>query len=145
MGIAAVIEKLKRHKFFSEFLTDKSFTQFKKYLIIGFMSFLLEYMLFLLLLQLAKLNYIISNITVYTVIFWFNFLMNRYWSFKSKDNIGRQLKLYGLLFAFNLLVTTGMIYILSDIAGIIPQISKIIVMGAVVSWNFIIYKKVIYR
>ncbi len=29
-------------------------------------------------------------------------------------------------------------------AGISPLVSKVLVMGAVVSWNFILYKKVIY-
>jgi putative flippase GtrA len=71
--------------------------------------------------------------------------MNRFWSFKSKTSIKGQLVAYTLLFAFNLLASSAIIYILTDFLGFIPLISKLFAMGAVVSWNFILYKKVIYK
>ena len=144
MSVYTIIARLKQHKFFSEFFTDTAQKQFKKNLVTGFTSFGLEYTIFTLC-NWVGLWYIYSNTIAYVIIFWFNFLMNRFWSFQSKDNLGRQLVLFGMLFAFNLGATNVLIYFLSDIIGIIPAISKIIVMGAVVSWNFIIYKKVIYR
>jgi hypothetical protein len=36
-------------------------------------------------------------------------------------------------------------YVLTDILLIDPRISKVLIMFAIVSWNFILYKKVIYK
>lgn len=145
MRINGILNRLKKYRFFSELITGESLTQFKKYIVIGLISFSLEYVFFYILYSCAKLWYITANVIVYIVVFWFNFLMNRYWSFKAKKNLSRQLMLYGMLFVFNLLAITGLMYLFSDIAGISPLISKVMVMEAVVLWNFILYKKVIYR
>lgn len=145
MSISAVIDRLKKYDFLSDFLTDKALAQFKKYIVTGCTSFCLEYTIFYILYRYLGMWYILANTITYMVIFWFNFLANRLWSFQSKDNLKRQLTLYGILFAFNLAATNGLMYFLSDMVGVTPLISKILVMGAVVSWNFILYKKVIYR
>ncbi len=137
-----LLTKLKKIKFLNNFIDDEFASQFKKYLIIGFTCFGLEYIIFLVLNQ--KTSIIFANSISITIIFWFNFLMNRFWSFKSKARLKKQLFQYALLFAFNIAVTNGFIYALSELIGILPAISKILVMGAVVCWNFIIYKKIIY-
>ena len=149
MNSNTLIDKIKKNKYLSEFLTGKSIGQFKRYLITGFTTFAVEYTLFRVFKDLVftnqDYNYLVANTVVYIGIFWFNFLVNRIWSFKSKDNLGRQLKLYGLLFCFNLLVTNLLLYVLVKYVGIDSNISKILVMGAVVAWNFVLYKKVIYK
>jgi len=82
---------------------------------------------------------------VYSFIFAFNFMLNRIWSFRSKVNLKRQILKYAMLFFFNLLASSAVLFLLSDAGGLDPLISKIIVMCAIVPWNFIMYKKVIYR
>ncbi|HHV58702.1 MAG TPA: GtrA family protein [Clostridiaceae bacterium] len=143
--LAEVRDKLAKIPFLNEFLNERTFEQFKKYFITGCLSFALEYSIFTLLFQVIRLWYITANTIAYIIIFWFNFLLNRYWSFKSRENIKKQLVLYGCLFFINIFATNGLMYLLSDMAGIPPQISKVLIMGAVVSWNFVIYKKIIYR
>ncbi|TYQ16157.1 UNVERIFIED_CONTAM: GtrA-like protein [Acetivibrio alkalicellulosi] len=172
MFIQCAISKLKQHKFFSDLLKPEVFSQLKRYLITGFSSFSLEYILFRVFneiifekivpfgfslvssvsknsfnadLDIFTYNYLLSNTIVYVFIFWFNFLANRIWSFKSKINFSKQLKQYLILFAFNLFAVNTLLYLFSEKIGIIPHISKILVMGSVVCWNFIIYKKVIYK
>ncbi|NMB32850.1 MAG: GtrA family protein [Clostridium sp.] len=167
-----LLEKLKKHKFFSEMLTPESLSQMKRYVITGFSGFAIEYLLFNIFYNfifkrffpagftLAKsiisgivhydlkgdtYRYLLANAIAYVVVFWFNFLLNRFWSFKSKVNIFKQLRQYGILFFFNLFATSVFLYLLSEKIGIIPEISKILVMGLVVCWNFILYKKVIYK
>jgi putative flippase GtrA len=71
--------------------------------------------------------------------------MHRFWSFQSKGNARRQVFLYTILFFINLTAISLLMYVFTDMFGIHPMISKVLVMGAVVSWNFILYKKVIYR
>jgi len=90
-------------------------------------------------------SYLFANAIAYVVVFWFNFLVNRIWSFKSKVNIFKQLGQYAVLFVFNLFATSALLWLLSDKIGIIPAISKVLVMGLVVCWNFVLYKKVIYK
>jgi len=44
-----------------------------------------------------------------------------------------------------LIAISALMWFLTDKIGIISKISKILVMGLVVCWNFILYKKVIYK
>lgn len=132
--------------FIKEVLTPEGIKQLIRYLITGFTTFGIEYGLFYVLYKIVGANYLIANCTVYPIIFWLNFTLNRVFSFKSKDNLWRQMKLYSILFFINLFVANiGLMYIFSDLFKINPLISKVLIMFFIVSWNFILYKKVIYR
>lgn len=169
--IEKLLDKLKKYKFFSDMLTPETFSQMKRYIITGFSGFAIEYALFNIFNELIFVKfppagysfakkiadnfvetfgrptyrYLFANAIAYIVAFWVNFLLNRFWSFKSKVNIFKQLRQYSALFIFNLIVTSALLYFLSDKIGIMPKISKVLVMGMVVCWNFILYKKVIYK
>ncbi|NLD46782.1 MAG: GtrA family protein [Clostridiaceae bacterium] len=172
MFLHNIINKLRGHKIISDFLTPQSFGQFRRYLITGFTSFGVEYTLFLILNEIVFVrvtppfyseinnlvfsltnesmtmftyNYQLSNTLVYIVIFWFNFLANRIWSFKSKQKLGKQLSIYSVLFILNLIIISSLFHLFSDVLGIMPRIAKVLIMGFVVCWNFIIYKKIIYK
>ncbi len=132
-------------KVFDFFIGGKSKKQFIRYIITGVSSFIIEYFLFFLLFRLLGIYELIANTVVVTIVFWFNFLMNRYWSFQSKEKPGKQLLLYLALFSFNTVISNLFIYIGVTIFGISPLISKVVVMCLIVTWNFVIYKKVIYR
>lgn len=140
-----IISKVRNNKYLKDFLNKESLAQFKRYLITGFTSFGLEYGAFSLLFKVFMLWYVYANGIVYIVVFWFNFLMNRKWSFKSSMPLKQQLKRYTLLFVINLGAQSLFMYILSDFLGLSPLISKFFVTGAVVSWNFVLYKKIIYK
>jgi putative flippase GtrA len=135
----------KQNPLFSDLLNIKALAQFKRYLVIGFSSFIIEYSIFFICNQLVKLWYIYSNSIAFVIVFWFNFLLNRYWSFQSKARLSKQLFQYGILFFINIGVSNLLMYLLSDKLAIIPLISKIMVMGVIVIWNFLIYKKIIYK
>ncbi len=143
--VKRVMAKFGETRFFKDYFNEKTIGQFKRYVITGILSFSLEYSIFTLLYKVLGLWYITSNTIAYIVIFCFNFILNRYWSFKSKVDLKKQLVMYGFLFLYNMLATNVLMYLFSDAVGISPQVSKVFVMGAVVSWNFIIYKKIIYR
>jgi putative flippase GtrA len=126
--------------------TKEDFYKFIKYLITGFSSFGIEYICYLFLYTKLHLHYILASIIVYTICFWFSFLINRYWAFNSKGNIKNQLFLYLLLFAFNLVVSNIFImYLLTNVIGISPLISPFLKAGLVVCWNFYFYKNFIYK
>ena len=141
-----VMAFLKSKRYTKNFINAETRNQFKKYLVVGFSSFGLDYGLFALFVKVFNVYYLYANIFIYIFVFWFNYILNRCWSFQSKEPLRTQLKKYFLLFIFNLLAANViLIYFLTDIIGIPEMISKILIMGAVVSWNFILYKKVIYK
>jgi putative flippase GtrA len=119
--------------------------QFVRYLIVGGSSFLLEYGLFFILLQHYKIHYLIANSIVYSSVSFINFIFNRTWTFRSQKNFSLQLMLYLGLIAFNFFASNLVLYFFSGLMQIPPLLAKIIVMGMVVCWNFVLYKKVIYR
>jgi putative flippase GtrA len=119
--------------------------QFVRYLIVGGSSFLLEYGLFFILLQHYKIHYLIANSVVYSSVSLINFMLNRTWTFRSQKKVSLQLMLYLGLIGFNFFASNLVLYFFSDFMQISPLIAKIIVMGMVVCWNFVLYKKVIYR
>lgn len=136
-------------------LSDPEFIKkFIRYLIVGFSSFTIEYILFLIFRKVLPLPDVITNIIVYTFIFWFNFLLNKFFTFRSHKNFKKQLLSYGLLFLFNMVVgnillfmaITELLKFLFPGTPWIPYyLPKILVMVFIVSWNFILYNKVIYK
>jgi len=134
--------------------TPESLAQFLRYILVGVFCFSVEYALFIILRNALTISEITVNIIVYTVIFWLNFLLNRVFSFRSKSDFKRQLFLYGILFFFNLAV--GNVLLFSAIRSLLVLVSgegswpvlylpKILIMFFIISWNFILYKKVIYK
>ena len=138
-----IISKIKAFK--QEMSQKESRDQFVRYLITGFTGFAIEYLLFRLFLDVVGLWYILANSIVLTIVFWFNFMVNRIWSFKSKSSLKRQVFIYFFLFIFNIGATNGIMYLAKISVDMSPAFSKILAMGAVVSWNFVIYKKIIYK
>jgi len=143
-----------KDKFKSEFMDPDSVKKFVRYLVVGVTTFIIEYSLFLFFREILPLHELVTNIIIYTFIFWFNFLMNKFFTFKSRKNIVRQLISYGLLFLFNGVVGNILLftaikklleYIFPTVAWIPYYLPKILIMVFIVSWNFILYKKVIYN
>jgi len=116
-----------------------------KTIIIGLTSAVFDLFLYKFLNESVNLWYVFSHCAGFFVGFWISFLLNRFWTFKSKDNIGKQLSSYTLLFFFNLAFSTSFIYVFTNIIGVNKDISKLFTIGITSVWNFVIYKKVIYK
>jgi len=140
-----ILEKIKRNKTLAEILTPAGISQIKRYLITGFSSAAIELSLLYIFRDVLKLGIIVSNSIALTIVFWFNFLMNRFFSFKSSGNIKKQIIMYGFLFIFNLGASNLIMHFLTVSLQIQYLLAKVFAIGAVVSWNFILYKKVIYK
>ena len=130
---------------FNFFMGSQSREKFIKYIIVGFSSFIIEYGLFVILFKVIEINELVANTLAISAAFLFNFLMNRLWSFKSREKIGKQFVLYSLLFVFNMMISNLFIWASGIYLGISPVISKVLIMGLIVTWNFVIYRKIIYR
>lgn len=142
---SGILQKLKKNKLFSDMLEPEAFHQLVRYLVTGFSSAAIELSLLYVFRDVVELSVIEANSIALTIVFWFNFLMNRLWSFKSKSSLKKQLLMYAALFVFNLGASDLIMHVLVTLLGIQYLLAKVFAIGAVVSWNFILYKKVIYK
>lgn len=140
-----VIDKLKKNKYLSRLLTPESLGQIVRYIVTGVSSAAIEFTLLYIFKGVAGFSIIAANSIALTIVFWYNFLMNRLWSFKSTMKLSRQLPMYLVLFVFNLGASDLIMYLLAEKFQMQYLIAKALAIGAVVSWNFILYRKVIYR
>ena len=130
--------------FLHEFSSRRTLSQFIRYVTIGMISFTIEISLLYVFTETVKLWYIYANSIAYIVVFWLIFLLNRFWAFRSKADFKKQMFMTAALFVINLCAQNAMMYLLTDICHVYYIISKVFSVGLVASWNFILYKKVIY-
>ena len=122
----------------------KTLFQAIKYLMVGGSSAAIELVLFQLLSAVFAIPLAAANVTAVVVSTVFNFLVNRNVTFKSTSNPLRSLVLYLLLFALNTTFSTAVISLLAA-QGIYPLVAKVCTMACIVLWNFVLYKKVIFK
>ena len=84
-----------------------------------------------------------------TVGFIASFLLNKLWTFKRKTRSTKketttQVMLYFLLFLLNNLFTIYFIKLLFSL-GVSVAIGKLMSTGMITLWNYILYKKIIFR
>lgn len=120
-----------------------SVIQFSKYIIIGGTSALCELILFTIF-QLGGIGIFISNISSVIIATSINYLLNKFWAFKSQKGSIKSLVLYISLFIFNIAFSSQFIIILSN-AGIKSIVAKLISMILITCWNFVLYKKVVFK
>ena len=114
------------------------------YLFVGGSSALIELAIFEGLYRLVGLAVAPANIIAVVLATAYNFLMNRQVTFKATSNPVRSLVLYLLLFAANLALSTWAIGVMIDF-GVPSTIAKLITQVAIATWNFFIYKAVVFR
>lgn len=134
-----------RLKSISELLFNSSFV---RYVIVGVGSLVVDYGLLIIGYHVIGLDLPVATTIAFVIGLLFNFTVNKLWAFQSRSKTVarsfREITLYGLLVVFNLLFTNIFIYYVYQ-AGIGPEISKIVTTALTTLWNFVIYKKVIFR
>lgn len=104
----------------------------------------MEVVLFQALFLLTPVGVAAANIIAVIVATACNFALNGTVTFKQSSNFLRSAVLYLLLFCVNTTFSTTVISI--AVAGGIPSLlAKIFTMGCIVVWNYVLYKKVIFR
>lgn len=122
----------------------KTLWQAIKYVLVGGSSAVIELLLFQLLSAVCGVPITYSNVIAVVVATAFNFLMSRNVTFKSTSNPARSLVLYLILFAFNTTFSTTFIAFLAS-CGVYPLLAKACSMACIVLWNFVLYRKVIFK
>ncbi|MDR1087798.1 MAG: GtrA family protein [Coriobacteriales bacterium] len=120
------------------------FRQGLRYLVVGFSSAAIELVLFFVLYQVLGIFVVASNVVALTAATVFNFTLSRTWTFQSVQSLPRSLVLYLVLFAWNQFFSSVAIVGLIDL-GVPAMLAKVITMGVIVCWNFVLYRKVVFR
>lgn len=128
--------------------TSKSIAvQLPLYLFAGLTTLMVEYGIFLILFYVLDLSVILANALSFTTALTVNFLLNKKLVFSvnnSKNSVQKQIVLYFGLALFNVLITTTGIHFLLKLS--VPAfLAKLLLMGVVAGWNFVIFRQVIFR
>ena len=140
--LVSLYKKLKAEGFFKQLF---------RYAAVGFSGFLIEYGVFTLLLFLlpAETSLPVESVTIaHTTGFlsgaaW-TFVLNKFWSFGTRENTAKQSVRYAALLLFNLLVTNVLLLYAAERLQIPAQIAKLCIMALVALWNFFISKYFVY-
>jgi len=115
-----------------------------KYLISGFSAFGIDWGTYALCTRALHFNEYAANVLSVLMGATFAFLANKYWSFNRRENTGRQSRRFIALAIFNYIFQQfGFVFALS-ILHINDLIAKVLLIGIMVSWNFLIYKYWVY-
>lgn len=119
-----------------------------KYLVAGAVSWMFDYGTLLLFYYVFNLEIGVATTTAFFIGLVVNFGLMKYWVFddspRHKQAAFFQGGLYIVLTGFNLLVTNIIVLLFSH-KGIGPEISKIFATALIVCWNFILYRKFIFK
>ena len=142
--MSAIYNK-QRLRHWATYMTD---IRLSHYLLVGGFSALVDIGLVYVLFQLVHTPLLVAASVGFLIGLLVNFMLNKLWSFRTKavgfKKTQREIALYGLLVGFNLSFTyMALSYLLAIEVNII--VAKFITILLTTTWNFILYKKVIFK
>ncbi len=131
-------------------LTPHAIRQLLRYGATGMSAVVADYGGFALLYGLLKVPLLVATVTSLLAGFVVSFVLNRIWVFgaskqKAHKKPQLQIALYTLLFVFNTAFTYLFIFYANQRFGVSAYISKLCTICLVMAWNFVAYKKVIFK
>ncbi len=138
----------KNNQILRKFATLISDMRLSHYIAVGGASAAIDVGLVFILFQLLNISLAVATIVGFLAGLVVNFALNKLWSFKSKPvglrKTQREVALYSMLVGFNLLFTYVAVSYLVSI-GVSVAVAKIFTILATTLWNFVLYKKVIFK
>lgn len=117
-----------------------------RYLLIGFMTFFLDYGMLKGLIIYFDTDPVIANIISTFLALFFNFTLSNFWTFQAgTDKKAKKIGKYLFLAINNYLISVLVFSVLVKSFSLSEDISKVLVTGMVVSWNFLIYKYWVFK
>jgi putative flippase GtrA len=121
------------------------FRQFVKYGVVGSTTVIIDMVIIFVFTEYFGLWYMFSAVISQTVAMAFNFLMNRNWSFGSTGMMRGQMVKYLLLSGFNYLYQLGALWLLVEALHLHYLLAKVFIAMFMVTWNFLMFKYVVYK
>ena len=113
--------------------------QFFRYVIVGGVSFIIDYGLLYFLTEFCHFHYLISATLSFIVGLVVNYLLSTKWIFRQSKLTSTALEfiIYGVIGIVGLILNNILLYIFTDILHIHYMISKLITAALVMSWDFV--------
>jgi putative flippase GtrA len=108
------------------------------------MAAVVEYTAFLVLHGIGLLL-VLANVISFCCGFVVSFLLNKHWVFSRKSGGPVQFVAYAALALINISISSGLLVVLVHRLHIPAFIAKVCVMLLIASWNYAIFKKLIFR
>ena len=113
------------------------FLQFIKFCVVGGTGVVVDFGITFLFKEKLKLNKYIANSLGFMAAASTNYLLNRWWTFRSHDpEVAQQYVQFVGISAIGLILNNIIIYLLNDKARLNFYLSKLIDIGLVTLWNF---------
>ena len=113
------------------------FLQFIKFCVVGGTGVVVDFGITFLFKEKLKLNKYIANSLGFMAAASTNYLLNRWWTFRSHDpEVAQQYVQFVGMSAIGLILNNIIIYLLNDKARLNFYLSKLIAIGLVTLWNF---------
>jgi putative flippase GtrA len=112
--------------------------KFVKFCLIGFSGMLIDFGITWLLKEKVRINKYIANSTGFTLAATSNYFLNRIWTFHSENKqIFTEYSLFIVISLAGLAINNFVIFLLNDKLKLNFYLSKLIAVGVVTCWNFI--------
>ncbi len=125
------------------------YIEFIKFNMVGIANFIVDYIFFIILMNVFHVNSIIAQGASITAGGFNNFIINKVWTFRnaksSKGELMREFIHFLISDAICTLVSMGGLYLLTNIIGINVYIVKFLLGTFVQLFNFVFYKFIIFR
>lgn len=114
-----------------------------RFLVVGGGAAALELLTFELL---SPLPLLVAHGTSFLVGLVASFLGYRFWTFAGEHTLplAAQFGSYATLALINVAATSGIIHLLVE-AGLAPLVAKVVCMGLVATWNFLLLNRLVFR
>lgn len=120
--------------------------KFLKFCAVGFSGMLIDFGTTWLLKEKVRINKYIANSTGFVLAATSNYIWNRIWTFESRNNeIAVEYFSFILISVAGLGINNLVIYILNDRLRINFYVSKLLAIGVVTIWNFIMNFIITFR
>jgi putative flippase GtrA len=114
-----------------------------RYLVIGATSFLIDFGLLWLLHDVLHVVLWLATGTAFLASFFFNYFLQRWFSFRSRGSHPRSVVKYAILVGFNTLATVGIVDAAAAL-GFEWEIGKVASTVATTIWNYFAYRFIVF-
>lgn len=116
-----------------------------KYGAVGATGALVDFVLLFILTDGLGLHYLVSATTSFILSAWFNYVLNRNWTFRSNGQRRKQLPIFFIIATLGLFINNNIMYFSVEKMGLHYLLAKVIATAVVTFWNFFGNKYLTFR
>ncbi|SDL66843.1 dolichol-phosphate mannosyltransferase [Catalinimonas alkaloidigena] len=127
-------------------LTEDLFYKMLRFAVVGFSGVFIDFGITWLLKEQLRIQKYVANSAGFLAAATSNYYLNRIWTFASQDpHIARQYGLFIGISAVGLLLNNFLIWVLNDKMRVPFYMAKLLAIGAVTFWNFVLNYFITFR